>query len=147
MIRWKKIWTAAEKEYWWEERERTVCHRKQQEKKEVQRAQKSVNWKNWTIIQGRRGDFKTGSHFNVLEIFLKVKHDKDTYKQYITKHLRAQDLSVGVPGLSEGGRHLGTAPGQSHHERVFCFLPPSALRNISSHQSSSPKDLEYRIAF
>lgn len=57
--------------------------------KRSKRAWKSMNWKNQRIIQprGYKTLNKTGSHFSLLEISLKVKHYKDTYKRHITKHI------------------------------------------------------------
>ena len=66
-----------------------VCQGRQQEKKEVPWAWKSMNWEKQRIIQcrGYKTLNKSGSHFSLLEITLKVKHYKHTSKQHITKHM------------------------------------------------------------
>ena len=66
-----------------------VCQGRQQEKKEVPWAWKSMNWEKQRIIQcrGYKTLNKSGSHFSLLEITLKVKHYKHTSQQHITKHM------------------------------------------------------------
>ena len=117
-----------------------VCQGRQQEKKEVPWAWKSMNWKRQRIIQcrGCKTLNKSGSHFSLLDIILKMKHYKHTSKQHIN-YTHVQDLSLGVPVPREEEQTLDDHIMRAR--KIFLFPTTQRTLNRSSHESSGPRDL------